>query len=163
MTILAKIKISDNMVILVLRMKLTRKISGKEFIVYHILIFVISLTFIFGLYYILNIQYKQAQKPFQAGPVTSRPKSFTLDLDQPSDDTLTFSSQILLSGKTGPKLEVLISGDSYDEVIISKNDGTFSRTIDLAEGVNNIRVTVFDPTGDSRFAERTVYYSKEKL
>src|SRR3989338_2095559 len=121
------------MVILSL-MKLTRKLSGKEFIFYHILILAAALTLTFGLYYILNIQYKQDQKPFQAGPVTSRPRSFTLDLDQPSDDTLTFSPQILLSGKTGPRLEVLISIDSYDEVIVSKIDGTFSQTINLDEG-----------------------------
>lgn len=144
-------------------MKLTRQLSGKEFVIYHILILAAGLCFIFGLYYILNIQYRQEQKPFQAGPVTTRPRSFTLDLDQPPDDTLTFSPQILLSGKTASRLEVLISTDSYDEVIISKNDGTFSQTINLEEGVNNIKVTVFDPTGDSRFAERTVYFSKEKI
>lgn len=144
-------------------MKLTRKLSGKEFIVYHILILLAGLSLTFGLYYILNIQYKQDQKPFLAGPVTSRPKSFTLDLDQPADDTLTFSSQILLSGKTGPKMEVLISKDSFSEVVLSKNDGTFSLTISLEEGVNNIKVTVFDATGDSRSAERTVYFSREKI
>lgn len=151
------------MVILLLLMKLTRKLSRKEFIVSHILILIASLFFLFGLYYILNIQYKQPDRPFEAGPITTKPKSFTLDLDQPADDTLTFSSQILLSGKTGPKLEVLISTDSSDEVITSKNDGTFSLTLNLDEGVNNISVTAFDSTGDSRFAERTVYYSKEKL
>lgn len=144
-------------------MKLTGKLSKKQFIISHILILIAGLFFIFGLYYILNIQYKQTQKPFEAGPVTSKPKSFTLDLDQPSDDTLNFSSQILLSGKTGPNLEVLISTDSSDQVITSKSDGTFSLTLDLNEGVNNITVTAFDSTGDSRFAERTVYYSKEKI
>lgn len=151
------------MVILLLLMKLTRKLSRNEFIISHILILIAGLFFLSGLYYILNIQYKQTQKPFEAGPVTSKPKSFTLDLDQPSDDTLNFSSQILLSGKTGPNLEVLISTESFNQVIKSKRDGTFSLTLDLNEGVNNITVTAFDPTGDSRFAERTVYFSKKKL
>lgn len=158
------------MVILLLLMKLTvhpsfggRKLSQKEFIIAHILILIVGLSFLFGLYYILNIQYKQVQKPFEAGPVTTKPKSFTLDLDQPADDTLTFSSQILLSGKSGPNLEVLISTESFDQVIKSKADGTFSLTLNLDEGVNNILVTAFDQTGDSKSAERVVYYSKEKL
>lgn len=151
------------MVILLLLMKLRRKLSQKEFIVSHILILAAGLFFLFGLYYILNIQYGQPQKPFEAGPVTTRPKSFTLDLDQPADDTLTFSPQILVSGKTGPKLEVLISTESFDQVITSKSDGTFSQSINLEVGVNNIKVIVFDPGGDSRFAERTVYYSEEKI
>lgn len=151
------------MVILLLLMKLTKKLSQKQFIIAHILILIAGLSFLFGLYYILDIQYKQVQKPFEAGPVTTKPKSFTLDLDQPADDTLTFSSQILLSGKTGPLKEVLISTDTKDLVIKSKPDGNFSTVITLDEGVNKIVAVVFDATGDFRSVERTVYYSKEKL
>ncbi|MBI3103330.1 hypothetical protein HYZ05_00145 [Candidatus Daviesbacteria bacterium] len=140
-----------------------KKLSQKQFIVAHILILIAGLSFLFGLYYILNIQYQQAQKPFEAGPVTSKPKSFTLDLDQPADDSLTFSPQVLLSGKTAPNLEILISTQSSDQVIKSKSDGTFSLTLNLDEGVNNISVTAFDATGDSKSAERVVYFSKEKI
>lgn len=144
-------------------MKLTKKLSTRQFIVSHLLIFAASLFFLFSLHYVLNIQYEQTQNRFEAGPVTSKPKSFILNLDQPSDDSLIFSSSLLLSGKTAPNLEVLISINEEHLMIEAKPDGTFSQTLTLDEGVNNITVTSFDQTGDSRVTARTVYYSKEKI
>ncbi len=144
-------------------MKLKKKLSNKHFIISHLLILIIGLIFLGSLYYILNIQYKASSNPFSAGPVTSKPKSFTLTLDQPADESLTFNPSILISGKTSPLLDVLISTDKNDQVIEAKPDGTFSLTLNLDEGVNNIKVVVFDPTGDFREERRLVYYSKEKL
>lgn len=95
--------------------------------------------------------------------MTSPPKSLRLSLDQPDDDSLTFQSATVVSGKTAPLLDVLISTDTQDLVIRSKPDGSFSTVLNLDEGVNNITVAIFDSTGDSRVAERTVYFSKEKL
>lgn len=144
-------------------MKLTKKISPKHFIISHIFIIIIGLIFLGVLYYILNIQYKTSSDPFSNGPVTSKPKSFTLDLAQPADETLSYQASILLSGKTSPHMEILISTDSDDQVLESKSDGSFSATLNLEEGVNNIKVVAFDPTGDTRETQRVVYYSKEKL
>lgn len=143
-------------------MKLKKKLSTKQFITFHILILIIGLIFLFGLYYILNIQYQKSTSPFAGGPVTTKPKSLKLDLDL-NDDSLTFDSSILVSGKTSPLKEVLIFTDTQDLIITSKKDGSFSTTLNLDEGENKITVVVFDPTGDTRSAERTVYYSKEKL
>ena len=144
-------------------MKLRKKLSNKHFIVSHLLILIVGLIFLGGLYYILNIQYKISSNPFSNGPVTSKPSSFTLDLAQPADEALTFQGSILLSGKTGPHLQVLISTNTDDQILESKSDGSFSITLNLDEGVNNIKVVVFDSTGDTRETERLVYYSKEKL
>lgn len=143
--------------------KLTQKISPKHFILSHLLIFIISLIFLGWLYYILNLQYQKSSAPFLNGPVTSRPKSFTLTLDQPADESLVFSPSILVSGKTSPHQDVLISTESRDQVIEAKSDGSFSLTLNLDEEVNDIKVVVFDSTGDTRETDRLVYYSKEKL
>ena len=144
-------------------MKLDKKLSRKHFIISQILILILGLFFLSGLYFILNIQYQKSSDPFLYGPVTSKPKSFTLDLDQPADETLSFQVSILLSGRTSPNMEILISTDTDDQVIKSRPDGSFSITLNLDEGVNNIKVVAFDSTGDSRLAEHTVYFSKEKL
>ncbi len=148
---------------LILAMKISKKISPKQFIISQILILTISLSFLFGLYYILNIQYQASSDPFLYGPVTSKPKTFTLNLNQPADETLYFQSQILISGKTAPGSEVLISTDTDNLVIKSKPDGSFSQSLNLDEGVNNIKVVAFDQTGDTRETEKVIYYSKEKL
>lgn len=144
-------------------MKLTKKISTKHFIIFHLLILLFGLMFIFGLYYILNIQYQRPTNPFSNGPVTTLAKTLRLDITQPDEDSLFFESQILVSGKTTPLSEVLIFTDSQNLVIKSKQDGSFSVSLDLNEGKNKITTVVFDQTGDSKSIERTVFYSKEKI
>ncbi|OGE64952.1 hypothetical protein A3I48_04270 [Candidatus Daviesbacteria bacterium RIFCSPLOWO2_02_FULL_36_7] len=145
-------------------MKLGKKLTTKHFIIAHALILITALIFLAGLYYILNIQYRQpAKDSFSNGPVTTPPKTLRLDLDQPDQDSLSYSASIIVSGRTGPGKDVLISTETNDLVIRSKPDGSFSTILDLDEGVNNITAAVFDTTGDSKSAERTVYYSKEKL
>lgn len=144
-------------------MKLTKKLSSKQFIIAHILILVVGLMFTGVLYYILNIQYQKPKGPFLNGPVTTPPKSLRLDLDQPDHDSLVISSSIIVSGKTGPGNAVLISTATSNLVINSKPDGSFSTILNLDEGVNQITAVVFDSTGDFRSAERTVYFSKEQI
>lgn len=146
-----------------LRQKLFTKLSTKHFIISHALILITSLAFIAGLYYILNIQYQKPKGVFVNGPVTSSHKSLLLSLEQPDQDSLSYSSSVIVSGKTGPGNTVLISTDTNDSVIKAKPDGSFSTVLNLDEGVNRITTAVFDSTGESRSAERTVYYSKEKL
>lgn len=144
-------------------MKLNKNLSGNQFILSQLLILIASLTFLFGLFYILNIQYKRSDNPFSNGPLTLPPKTLRLDLDHPDDDGLSFQSSIIVSGKTAPLKEVLIFTDSQDLVITSKKDGSFSTILNLDEGVNRVVAVVFDSLGDTRSIERTVYYSKEKI
>lgn len=144
-------------------MKLNKKLSTQQFILSHLFILIIGLTFLFGLYYILNIQYQKSSNPFINGPVTTPPKTLRLDLDHPDDMSLSYQSSILVSGQTNPQREVLIFTDSQDLVITSKKDGSFSTLINLDEGENKITAAVFDQAGDNKLTERTVYYSKEKL
>lgn len=144
-------------------MKLSQKLTTKQFVLSHFLIFTLSLIFLGGLYYILNIQHQRPTNLFLNGPVTTAPKSLRLDLDQPDQDLLSYSSSIIVSGQTAPFKEVLISTDNNDLVIESKQNGSFSTILELDEGVNRITAIVFDLTGDSRFVERNIYYSKEKL
>lgn len=144
-------------------MKLDKKLSPKQFIISQLIILTIGLMFLFGLFYILNVQYQIENNPFLGGPVTTAPKTLRLDLDHPDDDSLTFQSSIIVSGQTSPLKEVLILTDSQDLILTSKKDGSFSTVLNLDEGVNRIVVAVFDATGDTRYSERTVYYSKEKI
>lgn len=144
-------------------MKPHKKLSTKYFILSQILILITSLVFLAGLYYILNIQYQKTKDPFLYGPVTTSPKSLTFNLDQPDQDSLSYSGSIIVSGKTSPSKEVLILTDTNDLVIKSRPDGSFSTVLNLNEGENRITAVVFDVSGDSRSSERTVYFSKEKL
>mgnify|MGYP001563720213 CR=1 FL=1 len=144
-------------------MKLKKRLSTKQFILSQLLIFTFGLFFLAGLYYILNIQHRNNQTLFENGPVTSLPKTLRLELQQPDNDTLTYQSSIIVSGKTSPFLDVLIYSDSENIVIKAKSDGSFSTVFNLDEDLNQITVVVFDQTGDLKSDTRTVFYSEEKL
>ncbi len=139
-------------------------LSSRIFIAFATLTLILGLISLSALYYITNIQYQAPTQYSLIGrPVTTPPKSLRLDLDRPDDNTLSFDQSIIVSGKTGPKLDVLIMTDSKDQTIKSDSKGNFSVFINLDEGVNQITAVIFDATGDSRSATRTVYYSKEKI
>lgn len=144
-------------------LKLTKKLTKKQFVISQLAIFIAGLLFLGAIYYILNIQYQPKKEPFQLGPVTTKPKTLRIDLDQPDDMALFFEREIIVSGKTGPNLEILITTESSDFVIKADLGGKFSAILNLSEGPNKITAVVFDSTGDSRFSERNVYYSKEKI
>lgn len=142
---------------------LFKKIPPKYFLLSQFALLFFGLLFLFYINYIINIQYKVSDKPFSQGPLTSAPKSFILTLDQPADNSLVFEDSLLISGKSGPNMEILIYSDTQDLVIKSKVDGTFSQSLSLSEGVNNIKVVAFDKEGNSREEKRTLYYSEERL
>lgn len=143
--------------------KLTKKLTTKQFVISHIALFLVGVIFLGYLYYILNIQYQPSKDRFAQGPVTTSPKTLRIDLDQPDEDSLFFEPQIIVSGKVGPNLEILIMTDSSDMVVKSNTSGKFSTILKLDEGPNKITAVVFDQLGDSRSVERNVFYSKEKL
>ncbi len=145
--------------------KWTKKISTKHFIIFQLTIFILCLTFLGVLYFILNIQYQKPTNLYSSsgGPVTTPPKSLRIDLNQPDDNSLVYSSSIVVSGKTAPNLQVLISTDTKDLVINSTSTGEFSTVLQLDEGVNRITAVVFDQLGDFRSTDRLVFYSKEKI
>jgi hypothetical protein len=117
-----------------------------------------------GGYYFYNTSSKSSSlKPFAGQPVTTAPVSIILDINSPEEDSLSFETNIIVSGKTSPNSEVLINSQSKDLVVKSKDDGSFSTLVDLSEGVNNLQITAFDNKGEEKQVDRTVYYSKEKL
>lgn len=141
----------------------TKKLTGLQFFLSLIIIFQVGFIIILGFNSTINVKSKEHSNPFEAGPVTTAPKSLLLSLDQPEDNVLSFESSILISGKTSPSKEILLTTSSEDKVIKSKADGSFSDDVNLVEGENKISVVVFDDRGDSRSTERTVYFSKERI
>ena len=143
---------------------LGKRLTRKQFMLSQILILAVGLFLIVTLYYLVNIQYRPTANPYSLGlTVTTPPKSLRMDLNQPDDDLLTFTKEVMVSGQTGPNMAVLISSQSQDLIVKSSTDGKFSTIFDLNAGVNEISVVVFDATGDTRSETRTVYFSEEKI
>lgn len=140
-------------------------LSTKTFILAVLAILLSGLTFIAGLYYILNYQYQSSNiSPLLSGsPVTSEPVSLTLNLTDPGDNLLTTSAAILVSGKTSPMGIVILNLNEDYSSLEATTGGDFSATLKLAGGVNKLKVTVFDSLGNSKTDTRTLYYSTEKI
>lgn len=144
-------------------MKLGLKSPSKFFKLSLFLILMVSLVFLGWVYYEDNILYPSLSSPFAKGPLTLPPKTLRLDLEQPAEDSLFFTPEIMVAGKTSPFMDVLISTPSRDLVVKSAADGSFNSSLSLDEGANNITVVVFDASGESRSVDRTIFYSKEKI
>jgi len=143
---------------------MNKQLSNKTFVISQLLILILGLAFIFGLNYLMNPISKAAKSTsLSEGPVTSTPASLTLEVGSPDDELLVFNSNLIINGKTLPKLNVLISSDTEDLVVVSKSDGSFTADLTLSPGVNEISIVVFDDKGDQREIRRTIYYSKEKI
>lgn len=138
--------------------------STKTFILSQLLLLTSGLTFIFFIYYKMNIEYQVERiQTFGKGPITAAPNTLTLTISSPGDNGLTFQSSLIVSGSTSANIPVLITSGEQSVVIQSQIDGSFSTVINLSEGVNQIKIAVFSTLGDQRLVEKIVYYSKEKI
>lgn len=142
---------------------MSRKLSGTIFIISQISLLALGLVFIGWLYFFLQGHSGDKNKVADNKPVTSEPTTLTLEMTAPEDNMLSFKNEVLVTGQTQKNLKILISSEDHDMVVDSDSAGNFSADFPLEEGVNDINIAVFEPTGDSRTAEKFVYYSKEQI
>lgn len=90
-------------------------------------------------------------------------EAFNLTLSQPENDALVETNQVTVTGKTSQGTTVVINGPLKDEIVTAGNDGSFSATMTLEEGANEIIVTAYDKTGTEKSETRTVNYTKEQF
>lgn len=96
-------------------------------------------------------------------PVTSEPVSLTLNLSSPEDNSLVFSEDLLIQGKTSPKAVVILSTNSSDLLLEPTPQGDFSVSVKLQPGLNLLSINAFDQAGIQKTENRTIYYSEEKI
>lgn len=137
-------------------------LSTKTFILSHLVILIVSLSFFGGLYYILY-QDKFQTLPQAYNPVTKEPTSFILEISSPDDDMLVNDASIVISGTTGPDTAVIITSAQNSSGLQSGRDGQFSKVFPLSEGPNIVTITAFDHEGNTKSITKSIYYSKEKI
>ncbi|MDO8570545.1 MAG: hypothetical protein Q7R97_03090 [Candidatus Daviesbacteria bacterium] len=137
-------------------------LSRKFFIISMCLIFLIGLGYIFALYSILNPPVPK-ENLITSQPVTREPVSLTLTVTNPNDNSLVFNEDLLISGKASLGSIVIISSEDDDTIVNPKQDGTFSLTYKLNQGVNKLTIASIDESGNIKQENRMIYYSKEKI
>lgn len=135
---------------------------GRETILAGVVGFALGLLAAWAVWSIPQIIPKKPQLPPVAEEVTA-PKEFILTLTQPTDEAILETPQASVSGKTEAGATVVISGPAGDEVVEATGDGTFSTTVTLEEGANEIVVTAYGPNDEEKTETRTVTYTKEEF
>lgn len=128
-------------------------------------ILAIALLFLGGMYWVLNNDNYETHLTDSYSPVTIKHASSGLELSNPDDELLTFSSSVVVSGTTSAKASVIIAiaGDvDHFDAIEADNTGFFQKTVTLAPGLNRIEISSFG-IDSGKTITRTIYYSKEIL
>lgn len=93
---------------------------------------------------------------------TPRPQptsEFKITLAKPENEDVVTEGFIVASGITRPLTWITISGEVGDYIIQSSDQGSFEQEIELEAGVNQIKITAFDPKGNQSFEKVIVVYS----
>lgn len=108
----------------------------------------------------INTSSKKEPITTEASPTPSVATSeFKIVLDKPEQDDVVTQSSITVSGITKALAWITISGEKGDTALQAGQDGGFSQNIDLISGVNQIKVTAFDPAGAQSIEKVLVVYS----
>lgn len=143
-------------------------ISTTTFIFSHLTMLILGLIFIFGLYLFLNdgkVFPNGANDLLSYQPVTKKPISLSLEIKNPEDELIVSDKNIIVSGSSGSFAAIVILNTQTGENLgfEADSEGEFSKVINLEEGLNELTITAFDKSGNSKSQSRTVYYTEEKL
>lgn len=140
------------------------EISTKTFILSHLTLLILGLIFIFGLSFYLNKDFPKLGINDYL-PVTQKPSSFSLEINNPDDELLVTDKSLIVSGTTSPNAAIIVTNIEAQENfgLEASNRGDFSKIITLTPGVNLLEIQAFDQSGNSKLETRTIYYSEEKI
>lgn len=141
-----------------------KEISKTHFIISQFLLLFLGLSFFLGIYFYLNKDNPKVNfKNYY--PVTRKPTSLNLEINNPDDEIIISDKNLIISGSTEPFTTLVISNVASGESLglEANQKGEFSKIIPLEIGVNIIKLTAFDSSGNSKEETRTIYYTQEKI
>lgn len=119
----------------------------------------VGLLVAFGVYRI-NSSIKSRVAAPQDTPIPGTNNSdFKIALDKPESGDVFTQDSVVVSGLTKALAWIVISGEQGDYIIQSDEGGVFSQDVNLASGVNQIKVTALDPAGTKSAQKVIVIYS----
>lgn len=86
-------------------------------------------------------------------------ENLSVALNKPENDDVVTTDKVSVSGITKPLSWITFSGEKGGSILQSGQDGVFSQDIDLASGVNQIKVAAIDSGGNQTSQNLLVVYS----
>lgn len=102
-----------------------------------------------------------AKQNMAVTPTPSPEPSIYLNIQEPTDETVTDKKVVTVSGLTVPNGTITVLTKSDQDVITPTTTGTFSTTVNLDDGENLIRLIVIGLDGQVKETDRTVTFSTE--
>lgn len=86
-----------------------------------------------------------------------------LIVDSPKDEEVVNNRTLTISGKTVAGAVIIVSTEGSDQVVKPSNNGDFTLTHTLEEGVNLVKITAIFTEGNEESVIKTVTYSSEEF
>jgi hypothetical protein len=132
----------------------------KEIVWVGIIGILFGLIIAFGVWRINSSMSKPNPSVPETTPSSQAPETeFKITLNTPENNNVVTSSPVTVSGITKPLSWMVVSGETGDYILQSDEKGIFAQDVDLKAGVNQIRVTAFDPAGSQSFQKVLIVYS----
>jgi len=121
----------------------------------------LGLVVAFGVWRINSTFTPKKHQPSSASPTptASDISEFKVVLDKPENDDVVTTGTVTVTGVTKSGSWVTLSGESGDYTVQSDTSGAFSQDVDLIPGINQIKVTAFNSSGNQNATDVLVVYS----
>lgn len=137
----------------------------KEGIIAIIIGLSIGLIIAFGLH-TANQALKKA-KPVSLEPIPSLnplPEgAINLIINEPENNIVTSSLTATVSGQTDPNTPIAIFTEGQEDIILSDEDGLFSKIISLIPGLNEIKIMAINKSGQQKEIWLQIIQSKAEI
>jgi len=140
----------------------------KEKIVLSFIATLIGLLAAGGAFYLYESSKTTSQQPpvktiSIVSPSPTPMPSIFLIIDTPKNEDVVNKKVVTLSGKTTPDAIVSVISEIHQDIVIPSGNGSFSTTINIADGQNLIHITALAPNGESVKNSTILTHSTEEF
>ena len=126
---------------------------------------ILGLIIAFGIVRInstLKINQNQTNKTSDTTAEVTTPKSVSgLTLAKPDPNTVAYEGTYEFAGVTGQNSLVAISSEEKDYLVLANTDGSFSQSVSLIPGLNEVILTSFDQSRNPTEEKLNIVFSSE--
>jgi hypothetical protein len=90
---------------------------------------------------------------------TPAPSKHSLTIDQPDDNSVVSSSELMISGKTTPQSTIAVVSEKNEYFVQADEAGLFSQKIELITGINEIKIASLALNEEQTEITLTVVYT----
>lgn len=90
-------------------------------------------------------------------------EKMTLKILSPENNALVNEAKIKITGKTLPKVNIVILGEESENILQADEQGQFTQEITLISGTNEIKISAFNEDGTEANVNLNLVYSKSEI